>query len=106
MGTAYRALKRARPIMDGFSFHPYGESSSTPPTFAHTVGTSLGLADYDKLVGLLGTAFDGTAQLGSKLPIVYDEYGVDSQIPDGNRHFYDGEGSAIGGGWVFVDASG
>jgi hypothetical protein len=90
MGTAYRALKRNRPIMDGLSIHPYGESSSTPPTFAHLSGTSLGLADYDKLVGLLGEAFDGTHQLGSKLPIVYDEYGVDSQIPDGKRRFYGG----------------
>ena len=93
MGTAYRALKRTRPIMDGFSFHPYGENSSTPPTFAHAAGTSLGLADYDKLVGLLGRAFDGTAQLGSQLPIVYDEYGVDSQIPAGKRHFYGGQGT-------------
>ncbi len=90
MGTAYRALHRNRPIMDGFSFHPYGENSSTPPTFAHVTGTSLGLADYDKLVSLLGTAFDGTAQLGSSLPIIYDEYGVDSQIPDGKRRFYNG----------------
>jgi hypothetical protein len=90
MGTAYRAMKRNRPIMDGLSFHPYGESSSTPPTLMHTSGTSLGLADYDKLVFLLGQAFDGTAQLGSKLPIVYDEYGVDSQIPDTKRRFYGG----------------
>ena len=90
MGIAYRALNRTRPIMDGFSFHPYGENSSTPPTFAHATGTALGLADYDKLVGLLGKAFDGTAQIGSQLPIVYDEYGVDSQIPTGKRHFYGG----------------
>jgi hypothetical protein len=90
MGAAYRAMKRRRPIMDGLSFHPYGENSSTPPTLMHTSGTSLGLADYDKLVFLLGQAFDGTAQLGSKLPIVYDEYGVDSQIPDGKRRFYGG----------------
>src|SRR4051794_22407339 len=58
MGTAYRALKRKKPIMDGFSFHPYGESSSTPPTVEHNVGTSLGLADYPRLVDLLGKAFD------------------------------------------------
>jgi hypothetical protein len=90
MGTAYRAMSRKRPIMDGFAFHPYGENSSTPPTFAHASGTSLGLADYDKLVTLLGQAFDGTAQQGSTLPIVYDEYGVDSQIPDGKRRFYKG----------------
>ena len=91
MGAAYRALNRNRPMMDGFSFHPYGENSSTPPTFAHVTGTSLGLADYDKLVALLGAAFNGTAHLGSKLPIVYDEYGVDSQIPNGKRRFYSGQ---------------
>jgi hypothetical protein len=91
MGTAYRALKRKKPIMDGFSFHPYGENSSTPPTLVHTSGTSLGLADYPKLVELLGNAFDGTAQKGSTLPIVYDEYGVDSQIPVAKRSFYGGK---------------
>ncbi|HKD32736.1 MAG TPA: hypothetical protein VKB73_04605 [Gaiellaceae bacterium] len=90
MGIAYRAMKRNKPIMDGFSFHPYGENSSTPPTLVHTSGTSLGLADYVKLVSLLGQAFDGTAQKGSTLPIVYDEYGVDSQIPAAKRSFYGG----------------
>jgi hypothetical protein len=90
MGIAYRAMKRNKPIMDGFSFHPYGENSSTPPTLVHTSGTSLGLADYPKLVSLLGNAFDGTAQKGSTLPIVYDEYGVDSQIPAAKRSFYGG----------------
>lgn len=90
MGAAYRAMNRNKPIMDGFSFHPYGENSSTPPTLVHTSGTSLGLADYPKLVELLGKAFNGTAQKGSTLPIVYDEYGVDSQIPDAKRSFYGG----------------
>jgi hypothetical protein len=90
MGTAYRAMKRNRPIMDGFSFHPYGENSSTPPTLVHTSGTSLGLSDYPKLVSLLGKAFNGTAQKGSTLPIIYDEYGVDSQIPVAKRSFYGG----------------
>jgi hypothetical protein len=90
MGIAYRALKRPKPIMDGFAFHPYGENSSTPPTVEHPRSTAIGLADYPKLVDLLSQAFDGTKQLGSKLPILYDEYGVDSQIPDTKRHFYDG----------------
>jgi hypothetical protein len=90
MGIAYRAMRRTKPIMDGFSFHPYGENSSTPPSFAHATGTSLGLGDYDKLVALLGAAFDGTAQAGSTLPLVYDEYGVDSQIPDAKRRLYGG----------------
>jgi hypothetical protein len=90
MGIAYRAMNRTKPIMDGFSFHPYGENSSTPPTVAHPLGKSIGLADYDKLVYLLGKAFDGTAQAGSTLPILYDEYGVDSQIPESKRSFYSG----------------
>jgi hypothetical protein len=90
MGTAYRKLNRKRPIMDGFSFHPYGENSSTSPFLTHEYGTSLGLADYPKLVALLGKAFNGTAQLGSKLPIVYDEYGIDSQIPAAKQTYYGG----------------
>jgi hypothetical protein len=90
MGTAYRALKRTRPIMDGLAIHPYGENSSTPPTVEHRLSTAIGLADYDKLVDLLALAFDGTAQRGSELPILYDEYGVDSEIPDGKRHIYSG----------------
>ena len=90
MGLAYRAMNRKKPIMDGFAFHPYGENSSTPPTVEHRQSTAIGLADYGKLVSLLGKAFDGTAQRGSRLPIIYDEYGVDSQIPDSKRSFYSG----------------
>src|SRR5215208_6975103 len=80
MGAAYRASGRLIPIMDAFAFHPYGENSTTPPDFAHPLGSSIGLADYAKLVALLGQAFDGTAQRGSTLPIVYDEYGVETTL--------------------------
>jgi hypothetical protein len=90
MGKAYRASGRRLPIMDGFAFHPYGESSSTPPDFTHPRSTSIGLADYPKLVSLLGRAFNGTAQLGSRLPIVYDEYGIDSRIPARKLGLYTG----------------
>ena len=91
MGTAYRAMKRNKPIMDGFSFHPYGENSSTPPTISHNVGTSRGRADYTRRVDRRGKAVNGTKQKGSTLPIVYDEYGVDSQIPVSKRSFYGGK---------------
>jgi hypothetical protein len=90
MGAAYRASGRQQPIMDGFSFHPYGESSSTPPDFLHPRSTSIGLGDYPKLVSLLGRAFNGTRQLGSRLPIVDDEYGIDSVIPAPKTGFYHG----------------
>ena len=90
LGTVYRDSGRTKPIMDGFAFHPYGENSSVPPTASHPSSTSIGLADYDKLVSLLGKAFDGTAQLGSKLPIVYDEYGIESIIPSAKIADYTG----------------
>ena len=84
LGAAYRASRRTTPVMDMFSLHPYPENSSIPPTFAHPQSTSIGLADYDKLVALLGDAFDGTAQAGSSLPIVYGEYGLQTVIPARN----------------------
>jgi hypothetical protein len=81
MGIAYRESGRTKPIMDVFSIHPYQTRSSIPPGQPHT-GTSLGFGDYDKLVALLGEAFDGTAQPGTDLPIAYTEYGVQSVIPE------------------------
>ena len=49
-----------------------------------------GLADYEKLVGALGTAFDGTAQPGTTLPILYDEFGVEAVIPAAKASLYTG----------------
>jgi hypothetical protein len=90
MGTAYRAMGRTTPIMDGLAIHPYPENSTIPPTFAHPLTTPIGIADYTKLVGLLQTAFDGTAQPGSTLPILYAEYGVETQIPAAKASRYTG----------------
>ncbi|HET8608065.1 MAG TPA: hypothetical protein VFL66_13680 [Gaiellaceae bacterium] len=90
MGAAYRASGREVPIMDALAFHPYEDRSDLPPSFAHPNSTSIGIADYDKLVALLGQAFDGTAQRGSTLPILYDEYGVESQIPAVKAALYTG----------------
>jgi hypothetical protein len=87
MGTAYRSSGRTKPIMDVFALHPYQTRSSIPPGQPHT-GTSLGMGDYDKLVELLGEAFDGTAQPGSELPIAYTEYGVQSVIPESAQGSY------------------
>jgi hypothetical protein len=90
LGVDYRLSGRDRPIMDAFVIHPYGENSTLPPTFAHPISTSIGLADYSKLVDLLGKAFDGTAQQGSTLPILYGEYGVETQIPGAKASLYSG----------------
>ncbi len=90
LGAAYRASGRQAPVMDGFSFHPYPDNSSQSPDVRHPNITTIGLADYDKLVRLLGQAFDGTAQAGSSLPILYDEFGIESQIPKGKLKHYTG----------------
>jgi hypothetical protein len=81
LGTAYRKSRRRAPIMDMLVVHPYGESSKTPPTALHPKSTSISIADYPKLVNLLRTAFGGTAQRAASLPILYGEYGVQSEIP-------------------------
>jgi hypothetical protein len=90
LGIAYRASGRTTPIMDGLAIHPYQDNSSQPPTFQHPNSTTISIADYGKLVGLLREAFDGTAQKGSTLPILYDEYGVESLIPGDRSVIYTG----------------
>ena len=90
MGAAYRASGRSVPIMDAFSFHPYMLRSDESPTLTHPNDTTMTIADYPKLVATLGQAFDGTAQKGSALPIVYDEFGVESQIPATKEGLYTG----------------
>jgi hypothetical protein len=94
LGAAYRASGRSLPVMDGFAFHPYMESSNQPPTLVHPNSTTITIGDYGKLVALLGQAFDGTAQRGSTLPIVYDEFGVESTIPAEKQSLYTGAEAA------------
>jgi hypothetical protein len=90
LGTAYRRSGRSRPVMDGFVHHPYPESANVPIDLRHPKVTTIGLADYDKLVNLLAQAFDDTAQKGSDLPILYGEIGVETVIPAAKQPFYDG----------------
>jgi hypothetical protein len=90
LGTAYRSSGRDRPVMDAFAIHPYPDNSSQAPTVAHPLTTTIGVADYGKLVALLADAFDGTAQAGSELPILYGEFGVESEIPVGKAALYTG----------------
>jgi hypothetical protein len=97
LGEAYRASGRDRPVMDALAFHPYAESSKIPPDRPHPNTTSIGLADHRKLVRLLGEAFDGTAQPGSDLPVLYDEYGVETAIPEAKASLYEGEEPATTG---------
>jgi hypothetical protein len=91
LGAAYRQSGRDRPVMDGFVHHPYPESANVPIDLRHPRVKTIGLADYDKLVRLLATAFDGTAQDGSDLRILYGEIGVETAIPATKRAVYSGD---------------
>ncbi len=87
MGEALRASGRTRPLMDGFAFHPYPESSSTPPDVAHPNPRSktIGLADVERLRAAVREAF------GGELPILYSELGVETEIPASKQALYEGE---------------
>ena len=88
LGRFYRASGRDKPVMDAYAHHPYLERSKIPPDFAHPRTTTISLADYEKLVDLLGKAFDGTAQEGADIPILYTEFGVQTIIPARKRSAY------------------
>jgi len=90
MGVAYRASHRTKPIMDVFDEHIYQDNSSIPPSMPHPSSPAIAEADYQRLVTALGQAFDGTAQAGSGLPIVYGEFGVESVIPANEAGAYTG----------------
>jgi hypothetical protein len=89
-GEAYLESGRAKPFMDGLAFHPYGINSSAAVDLPPGDPDHLALIDQDKLVRLLGRAFDGTAQVGSGLPILYDEYGIESLVPAEKSSLYSG----------------
>jgi hypothetical protein len=74
--------------MDIFAIHPYLERSGVAPDTEHPIGTAIGIADYEKLVDLLGEAFDGTPQKGSDVPVAYTEFGVQATIPPENLEPY------------------
>ncbi len=91
LGFVYRASGRKTPIMDAFAFHPYEDNSSVAPLAGlHPKSTTIAIGDYDKLVALLGQAFDGTAQPGSTLLIYYDEFGVETLVPPAKAPLYTG----------------
>src|SRR3954452_3047582 len=86
LGQAIRDTGRTEPIMDGFAFHPYEDTSSVAPaTGTHPNSTTIALADYDKLVASLGEAFGDY-----EMPIWYDEFGVESTVPAAKAALYTG----------------
>jgi hypothetical protein len=103
LGAAYKASGRTKPVMDAFAIHPYMRTSKLSPTETHTDSTTITLADYPRLVTLLGHAFGGTAQRGGDLPIYYTEFGVQTRVPAADRHAYTDVNSPSAGDAVSPD---
>ena len=61
IGAAYRASKRAKPIMDELSFHAHPEND-TQPFGARAAWPKAGLTDLDRIKQAVWDAFNGTAQ--------------------------------------------
>jgi hypothetical protein len=89
LGAAYRQSGRDEPLMDILAYHPYETNSSVPPGNPHPNSTTMTLGDYDRLRTLLGEAFEGTAQEGEDLPILYSEFGIESLIPAEKQDLYE-----------------
>jgi hypothetical protein len=96
LGAAYRQSGRDEPLMDILAYHPYETNSSVPPGNPHPESTTMTLGDYDRLRTLLGEAFEGTEQEGEDLPILYSEFGIESQIPPDKQDLYqEGEFASV-----------
>jgi len=76
---AYKTSGRTAPVMDWFDMHSYPDPEDQDPTVQHPYpSTTITIADYDKLNGLLG-CFSGTAQ--PKPPILWGETGYNTEVP-------------------------
>jgi hypothetical protein len=61
LGDWYRRSGRTRPLMDGFSFHPY-PNKATDPLARGYAWPNIGFANLDRLKQALWDAFEGTPQ--------------------------------------------
>jgi hypothetical protein len=89
LGTVYRSSGRQLPVMDGLVLHPDAGPASGPAV-ARPRSTTIGVADYDRLVAALARAFDGTVQLGTDIPVLYDGFAVQTAPPAGKAARYAG----------------
>lgn len=82
MGAAYRASKRAKPLMDVFSFHPYPRSS-LDSLQKGLEWPMAGYANLNRVKQALWDAFNGTRQKTTVngLGIMIDEVGWQVRVP-------------------------
>jgi hypothetical protein len=93
LGDAYRASGRERPLFDTFGHNPYPDHSAEPPWVLHDDSDLIGEGDYETLMNVLQTSFEGT---GQPLPgtngvtIWYVEDGFQTIPLPEKRRFYHG----------------
>jgi hypothetical protein len=88
LGDWYRASGRSKPLMDGFSFHPY-PNEHTDALDKGYVFPNIGFPNLDRLKLALYDAFHGTAQPTAP-KLFLDETGWQVTIPDDKKGRYAG----------------
>ena len=93
LGDAYSSSLRTRPLFDTFGHNPYPENSAEPPWALHENSDLIAEGDYETLMNVLRTSFEGTPQ---PLPgthgvsIWYVEDGFQTVAPPEKRRYYRG----------------
>ena len=93
LGDAYRSSMRTRPLFDTFGHNPYPEHSAEQPWILHEDSGVIAEGDYETLMNILQTSFEGTPQ---PLPgtrgasIWYVEDGFQTIAPADKRRYYRG----------------
>ena len=93
LGDGYSSSLRTRPLFDTFGHNPYPENSAEPPWALHENSDLIAEGDYETLMNVLRTSFEGT---GQPLPgthgvtIWYVEDGFQTVAPPEKRHYYRG----------------
>jgi hypothetical protein len=93
LGDTLRSLGRSRPLFDTFGHNPYPENSAEPPSALHSGSEVIAEGDYETLMNVLHTAFDGTGQPvpGDRgVTIWYVEDGFQTVPPPDKRRYYHG----------------
>ena len=62
LGEAYRSSARPRPLFDTFGHNPYPENSAEPPWVLHESSDLIAEGDYETLMNVIRTSFEGTPQ--------------------------------------------
>ena len=104
VGTAYRASKRNKPLMDELGFHPYPNQNNDPPLKGYP-WPKAGIPNLDRLKQGVWDAFNGTAQPvfaergrpapANALKLDLDETGWQVAIPASLQSLYTGKENVI-----------